>query len=35
MELLQHFEEIRQLIRKGRNKALQLAYVEQLKVYWQ
>jgi predicted nuclease of restriction endonuclease-like (RecB) superfamily len=35
MELLQHFEEIRQLIRKGRNKALQLAYAEQMKVYWQ
>lgn len=35
MELIQHFEEIRQLIKKGRNKALQTAYAEQMKVYWQ
>lgn len=33
-ELKNHFENIRQLIRQGRAKALQAAYAEQLKVYW-
>jgi len=35
MELQQHFEQVRLLIRKGQAKALQLAYTEQLTVYWQ
>jgi len=34
MELQNHFENIRQIIRQGRAKALQAAYTEQLKVYW-
>ncbi len=34
MELYNHFENIRQIIRRGRAKALQAAYTEQLKVYW-
>lgn len=34
MELKNHFENIRQIIREGRAKALQAAYTEQLKVYW-
>lgn len=34
MELHNHFENIRQIIRQGRAKALQAANVEQLKVYW-
>lgn len=35
MELQEHFEQVRQLIRRGRATALQAAYAEQLKVYWQ
>ena len=35
MELQEHFEEVRQLIRYGQRIALQAAYTEQLKVYWQ
>ncbi|OJW01346.1 MAG: hypothetical protein BGO52_07330 [Sphingobacteriales bacterium 44-61] len=34
MELKNHFENIRLIIRQGRAKALQAAYTEQLKVYW-
>ncbi|MEP7376804.1 MAG: PDDEXK nuclease domain-containing protein [Chitinophagaceae bacterium] len=34
MELQNHFENIRQIIRQGQVKALQAAYTEQLKVYW-
>jgi hypothetical protein len=34
MELNSHFENTRQIIRQGRAKALQTAYTEQLKVYW-
>ena len=34
MELQNHFENIRQIIRRGRIKGLQAAYAEQLKVYW-
>ena len=34
MELQNHFENIRQIIRQGQAKALQAAYTEQLKVYW-
>ena len=32
MELQNHFENIRQIIRQGQVKALQAAYTEQLKV---
>lgn len=35
MELQEHFEEVRRLIRRGQAKALEAAYAEQLKVYWQ
>jgi len=35
MELQQHFEQVRLLIRRGQAKALQAAYKEQLTVYWQ
>jgi len=35
MELQQHFEQIRQLIKVGQAKALQAAYLQQLTVYWQ
>jgi predicted nuclease of restriction endonuclease-like (RecB) superfamily len=35
MELKDHFEQVRQLIRRGQAKALQTAYAEQLSVYWQ
>ena len=35
MKLQEHFEEVRQLIRYGQRVALQTAYTEQLKVYWQ
>ncbi|MES1160827.1 MAG: DUF1016 N-terminal domain-containing protein [Bacteroidota bacterium] len=35
MELKEHFEEVRLLIRHGQTIALQAAYAEQLKVYWQ
>lgn len=34
MELYHHFENIREIIRQGQAKALQAAYTEQLKVYW-
>jgi len=34
MELQEHFEQVRQLIRRGQATALQAAYAEQLKVYW-
>ena len=34
MKLQEHFEQIRQLIRRGQGVALQVAYTEQLKVYW-
>lgn len=35
MELQQHFEEVRGLIRTGQSRALKAAYTEQLSVYWQ
>jgi predicted nuclease of restriction endonuclease-like (RecB) superfamily len=35
MDLQQHFEQVRQLIRRGRSNALQAAYTEQLNAYWQ
>lgn len=35
MELQQHFEQIRQLIKAGQARALQFAYSQQLTVYWQ
>jgi len=35
MEIQQHFEEVRKLIRHGQRKALQAAYSEQLATYWQ
>jgi len=35
MDLQQHFEHVRQLIRRGRSNALQAAYTEQLNAYWQ
>ena len=35
MQLQQHFEEVRKLIRQGQRKALQAAYAEQIAVYWQ
>jgi hypothetical protein len=35
MEIQQHFEEVRRLIRQGQRKALQAAYSEQLTAYWQ
>jgi predicted nuclease of restriction endonuclease-like (RecB) superfamily len=35
MDLQQHFEQVRQLIRRGQRRALQSAYAEQLNVYWQ
>jgi predicted nuclease of restriction endonuclease-like (RecB) superfamily len=35
MELQQHFEQVRRLIRQGQGKALQAAYTVQLSVYWQ
>lgn len=35
MELQKHFERIRIIIAEGRAKALQAAYKEQLRVYWQ
>lgn len=35
MELQQHFEQVRQLIRRGQAKTLQAAYAGQLTVYWQ
>jgi predicted nuclease of restriction endonuclease-like (RecB) superfamily len=34
MEIQQHFEEVRRLIRQGRVKALQAANTEQIAVYW-
>jgi predicted nuclease of restriction endonuclease-like (RecB) superfamily len=35
MDTQQHFDHIRQLIRRGQNKALQLVNTEQLIIYWQ
>ena len=35
MELGQHFEQVRELIRAGQRKALRAAYTEQLMVYWE
>jgi predicted nuclease of restriction endonuclease-like (RecB) superfamily len=35
MDLQQHFEQVRQFIRRGRSNALQAAYTEQLIAYWQ
>lgn len=35
MKLQEHFEQVRQLIHRGQTTALQAAYTEQLKVYWQ
>jgi hypothetical protein len=34
MELQQHFEEVRKLIRQGRARALQAANTQQMAVYW-
>jgi hypothetical protein len=35
MGLQQHFEQVRQLIRRGQGRALQAAYAGQLTLYWQ
>jgi predicted nuclease of restriction endonuclease-like (RecB) superfamily len=34
MELQEHFEQVRRLIRRGQVKALQVAYHEQLRAFW-
>jgi predicted nuclease of restriction endonuclease-like (RecB) superfamily len=35
MDLQQHFEQVRQLIRRGQSSALQQVYAAQLNIYWQ
>ena len=35
MDFQQHFEQVRQLIRRGQSRTLQAAYTGQLNVYWQ